>query len=197
MCFGAFILPCSLQHCADLSLFISREVRLLSNELRVASPSPARPGTALAPPPPQPAFDSPLSQSSRVKETSELRDQITELQNQVASERRRADMFAAREKALQTALKKKDDELAAMAQGREAPRLDEPVDTRSAIARDKAVHKLGLRRLSALPHDTVVKLLQDACVEIQLSDPWQLASALHRMTAVVTSVPRLEKVSFV
>lgn len=53
---------------------------------------------------------------------------------------------------------------------------------------------VGLRRLAALPNDVCVRLLQDVCIAVAVSDPWQLPHTLQKLAAVVDAAPKLEEV---
>jgi hypothetical protein len=71
------------------------------------------------------------------------------------------------------------------------------MSTREAIRRDKTVGRLGLQRLAALPHESCVHLLQDACAGAAVTDPWLVGDTVRKMAVAVSAVPALEQVCFV
>lgn len=123
--------------------------------------------------------------------------QLREASSRAANSRAEADdlarnnkALAARVRALESALARQMDRPLQLSPEPTSP----PANTRESIRRDKAVHQLGLQRIVALPHDVCVRHLQDACVAVNITDVWQLAPTLTKMTAVVSAVPKLEQV---
>ncbi|PNH02559.1 hypothetical protein TSOC_011452 [Tetrabaena socialis] len=66
------------------------------------------------------------------------------------------------------------------------------LSTAQRMARDRSVHRLGLRALEDWPKDVMVDLVQDLCVELDLSDATTLPAALRKTLRVVGAVPRME-----
>ncbi|KAG2450781.1 hypothetical protein HYH02_004618 [Chlamydomonas schloesseri] len=64
--------------------------------------------------------------------------------------------------------------------------------TAQRMARDKAMHRLGLRALEDWPKDVLVDLMQDVCIELDLSDATTLPAAVRKTLRVVDAAPRME-----
>ena len=67
------------------------------------------------------------------------------------------------------------------------------MDTRELVRRDKDLHSLGLHGLEHLPKDIATNILQDLCRDLSLSDVALLRPTLKKMTAVVNSVPSMDR----
>ena len=67
-----------------------------------------------------------------------------------------------------------------------------PVDSEAAIRRDKEVHELGLHTLATMPPQDMLRLLQDACRELQLHDAALLPAALRKMCRALAALPPME-----
>ena len=66
------------------------------------------------------------------------------------------------------------------------------IDSAEAIRRDREVNALGLQTLRMMPQPTIVKLLQNCCRELQLTDAQLLPSALRKMCRALAALPPLE-----
>nr|BAI63221.1 basal body protein [Chlamydomonas reinhardtii] len=64
--------------------------------------------------------------------------------------------------------------------------------TAQRMARDKSLHRLGLRGLEDWPKDVLVDLVQDVCIELDLSDATTLPAAVRKTLRVVDAAPRME-----
>ncbi|GLI64985.1 hypothetical protein VaNZ11_008410 [Volvox africanus] len=78
--------------------------------------------------------------------------------------------------------------LAAAAKGRQGSMLT----TSQRIARDRSLHRLGLRTLDDWPKDVLVDLVQDVCIDLDLRDATALPAAVRKTLRVVGAVPRME-----
>ena len=63
------------------------------------------------------------------------------------------------------------------------------IDSAEAIRRDREVNALGLQTLRMMPQPTIVKLLQNCCRELQLTDAQLLPSALRKMCRALAALP--------
>ncbi|GLC50209.1 hypothetical protein PLESTB_000354400 [Pleodorina starrii] len=79
--------------------------------------------------------------------------------------------------------------LAVAAKARNAGNL---MTTTQRMARDKALHRLGLRALEDWPKDVLVDLVQDVCIELDVRDATTLPAAVRKTLRVVGAVPRME-----
>ncbi|GIL44765.1 hypothetical protein Vafri_2272 [Volvox africanus] len=79
--------------------------------------------------------------------------------------------------------------LAAAAKGRHGGSM---LTTSQRIARDRSLHRLGLRTLDDWPKDVLVDLVQDVCIELDLRDATALPAAVRKTLRVVGAVPRME-----
>ena len=66
------------------------------------------------------------------------------------------------------------------------------IDSAEAIRRDREVNALGLQTLRMMPQPTIVKLLQNCCRELQLTDAQLLPSALRKMCRALAALPPME-----
>ena len=66
------------------------------------------------------------------------------------------------------------------------------VDSADAIRRDREVYELGLLTVQSLPPTEMIKLLQDTCRELQLSDPNLLPAAVRKMCRALAALPPME-----
>ena len=67
-----------------------------------------------------------------------------------------------------------------------------PVSVKQKAKRDREVYRLQLHRAEKIPHTALVHLVQDACVRLDLSDPFALPAAVAKLLRVVAAVPRME-----
>lgn len=73
-----------------------------------------------------------------------------------------------------------------------APRPHPAIDSADAIRRDREVHELGLTSLQAMPHATMLQILQDCCRELQLRDAQLLPAAMRKMCRALAALPPME-----
>ena len=66
------------------------------------------------------------------------------------------------------------------------------IDSAEAIRRDREVNALGLQTLRMMPQPTIVKVLQNCCRELQLTDAQLLPSALRKMCRALAALPPME-----
>ncbi|KAJ9515477.1 hypothetical protein QJQ45_016477 [Haematococcus lacustris] len=66
------------------------------------------------------------------------------------------------------------------------------LSTRDAIRRDREVHRLQLMAVEDLARQVLVDLVQDVCIELDVSDVTALITHLRKLLRVVSAVPRME-----
>ncbi|GFH06263.1 uncharacterized protein HaLaN_00865, partial [Haematococcus lacustris] len=66
------------------------------------------------------------------------------------------------------------------------------LSTRDAIRRDREVHRLQLMAVEDLARQVLVDLVQDVCIELDVSDVTALTTHLRKLLRVVSAVPRME-----
>ncbi|KAF0702998.1 Aste57867_7718 [Aphanomyces stellatus] len=86
------------------------------------------------------------------------------------------------------------DQKLAMNEATDIEELRKYVGTAELIRRDKSNAKLQLNRLSTLPKDTCVEIIQDICRQLELTDVTLIGPSLSKMISVVQAVPRMEKI---
>ncbi|GAX85685.1 hypothetical protein CEUSTIGMA_g13100.t1 [Chlamydomonas eustigma] len=64
---------------------------------------------------------------------------------------------------------------------------------RDMIRRDKEVHRLGLRDVRDLSRDVLVEIVQDACLELEVSEATALPEAIKKLQSVLTAAPKMEE----
>ncbi|KAG1659544.1 hypothetical protein FOA52_016167 [Chlamydomonas sp. UWO 241] len=67
-----------------------------------------------------------------------------------------------------------------------------PGSTRQMMARDKEVHRLGLRRVEDMGRGVLVALVQDVCIELDVCEPTSLPPSARKLMRVVVATPRME-----
>lgn len=67
------------------------------------------------------------------------------------------------------------------------------MSTQELVERDRLNHRLQLNRLSALPRETALEVVQEVCRILHLTDITLIAPSLQKLCNVVVAVPRMEK----
>lgn len=67
------------------------------------------------------------------------------------------------------------------------------MSTQELVERDRLNHRLQLNRLSALPREAALEVVQEVCRILHLTDITLIAPSLQKLCNVVVAVPRMEK----
>eukprot|EP00798_Chlamydomonas_sp_ICE-L_P019229 gene19229-25854_t len=67
-----------------------------------------------------------------------------------------------------------------------------PLTSRERIRRDKELHRLKLHVVADMPRDVLADLVQDICIELDVSDATSLPATTRKLMRVMAAAPRME-----